>query len=84
MRAAERFVRTLEEQGCFDQVHRVAVQLYGSLALTGKGHCTDTAMMLGLEGSLPDGIDPDSVQARLGEIREQGKLLLGGRKEIAL
>ncbi len=83
MRAAERFVRTLEEQGCFDDVHRIAVQLYGSLALTGKGHCTDTATLLGLEGGLPDQVDPDKVQARLGQIREQGKILLGGRREIA-
>jgi L-serine dehydratase len=83
MRAAERFVRNLEDLGMLDRVHRVAVQLYGSLALTGKGHCTDLAVILGLEGALPDSIDPDGVQQRLGEIRSEGRILLAGSRAVA-
>ncbi|MCW8846770.1 MAG: L-serine ammonia-lyase [Gammaproteobacteria bacterium] len=83
MRAAERFVRNLDELDLHHRVHRVAVQLYGSLALTGKGHCTDTAVILGLEGELPDHIDPERVQERLALIRAQGRIMLGGRRAVA-
>ncbi|MCJ7556458.1 MAG: L-serine ammonia-lyase [Gammaproteobacteria bacterium] len=82
MRAAERFVQNLDELGLHNRVHRVAVQLYGSLALTGKGHCTDTAVILGLEGELPDRIDPERVQERLALIRSQGRIMLGGRRAV--
>jgi len=82
MRAAERFVQNLDELDLHSRVHRVAIQLYGSLALTGKGHCTDTAVILGLEGELPDRIDPDQVQERLTLIRSQGRIMLGGRRAV--
>ncbi|MGD9340771.1 MAG: serine dehydratase beta chain, partial [Chromatiales bacterium] len=54
MRAAQNFAADLAENGVLDDVARVAVQLYGSLALTGRGHCTDVAVLAGLEGNLPD------------------------------
>ncbi|HVC16798.1 MAG TPA: serine dehydratase beta chain, partial [Rhodanobacter sp.] len=54
MRAAARFAeRWLDEKGVLDRVARVRVELYGSLALTGRGHGTDKALLLGLEGQWP-------------------------------
>ena len=62
---------------------RVEVALYGSLALTGKGHATDRAVLLGLEGWLPDGIDPEFAQTRVEQIRAERRLRLGNAREIA-
>ena len=62
---------------------RVSVALYGSLALTGKGHATDRALLLGLAGHLPSDIDPDQAEAEVASIRATGRLCLGGRREIA-
>jgi len=83
MRAAARFVADLEELGRLGDVDRVGIQLYGSLGLTGRGHCTDMAVLLGLEGADPETLDPDSVAARLERIREQGKLWLADGPEIS-
>ena len=49
-RAAEKFLAELRSQNIINTVHRVKVDLYGSLSLTGKGHATDLAVMLGLSG----------------------------------
>ena len=59
-------------------VPQVEVRLYGSLALTGKGHGTDKAILLGLEGETPEGIDPDAVESRVNSIREKCRLALPG------
>ncbi|HEV2212483.1 MAG TPA: L-serine ammonia-lyase [Gammaproteobacteria bacterium] len=83
MRAARQFLLDLEKQGLFGRTAQVAVQLYGSLALTGKGHGTDRAVLLGLEGETPDGIDPDTIAARLQRIRQDGRINLLGKREIA-
>ncbi len=83
MRAAKRFLLYLEKMGIFDHVSRIQTNLYGSLALTGKGHATDIAIMLGLEGETPEGIDPESVQARIERIRSTKKLNLFGRKVVS-
>ncbi len=83
MRAARQFLLDLEQKKLFDTTAQVAVQLYGSLALTGKGHGTDRAVLLGLEGDTPDTIDPDSIEARLKHIRMNGKIKLLGKREIA-
>jgi len=61
---------------------RVLVSLYGSLALTGKGHATDRAILLGLSGQMPATIDPDDADADICRIRASGKLMLDGRLEI--
>src|SRR5579863_468769 len=82
MRAARQFLLDLETRNLFDRTAQVAVQLYGSLALTGKGHGTDRAVLLGLEGETPDGIDPDTIAARLQRIRQDGRIHLLGRREI--
>jgi L-serine dehydratase len=83
MTAACRFVERLRETGVLEAADRVQAQLYGSLALTGKGHATDRAVLLGLSGERPDGIDPDEADKIVGAIRETRRLKLGGRREIA-
>ena len=61
MRAAREFVLGLKRDGLLDQTAEMAVRLYGSLALTGKGHGTDRAILAGLEGAQPESVDPDSI-----------------------
>ncbi len=61
MNAARQFALDLEERALLDMTAQVSVQLFGSLALTGKGHCTDRAVLLGLEGAVPAEIDPDQI-----------------------
>ena len=82
MRASRQFLLDLQAKMLFDKTTQVAVQLYGSLALTGKGHGTDRAILLGLEGETPDGVDPDTIAVRLDKIRKSGRLSLLGKREI--
>ena len=63
MRAAHRFLLELESRGLLEAVARVEAALYGSLALTGKGHDTDKAVILGLCGELPERVDADAAPA---------------------
>ncbi len=83
MRAACRFARELESNGELEKVHRVQVNLYGSLALTGMGHGTDRAVLLGLSGNEPATIDPAVIEATVAEIRATKTLKLAGRRSIA-
>jgi L-serine dehydratase len=84
MRAASRFVhRWLEESGDLARTARVRAEVFGSLALTGRGHGTDKAVLMGLEGHWPNEIDPDVIPAALARIRGEKKLRLLGRHEIA-
>ena len=83
MTAACRFVERLGDSGMLERTARVQADLYGSLALTGKGHATDRAVLLGLSGERPDRIDPDAADRTIAAIREKGRLSLGGRHEIA-
>jgi L-serine dehydratase len=76
MLAARRFSLHLQTAGLLEQTARVKVTLFGSLSLTGKGHGTDTAILLGLEGEQPDQLDPDQVAPHLSAIRQQGQLNL--------
>jgi len=82
MNAARAFVEDLAARGELDRTARLGVQLYGSLALTGKGHCTDRAILLGLEGQRPDSIDAAAMEPALERIRTTGRLRLGGAHEI--
>ena len=77
MTAGGRFLRRLAEQGQLAKVTRVEVVLYASLALTGRGHATDRAVILGLAGFLPASIDPDAADAALEKIRATHRLKLG-------
>ena len=84
MRAAARFcTRWLEETGDLARTARVRAEVFGSLALTGRGHGTDKAVLMGLEGHWPDRVDPDHVQPTLERIRATKRLRLLGGHEIA-
>jgi L-serine dehydratase len=83
MRAAHRFALALREGGHLDAVHSVRCELYGSLGATGKGHGSDKAVLLGLEGEEPDLVDPDSIAPRLAALRESKTLKLLGSHPIA-
>jgi L-serine dehydratase len=83
MNAARRFALDLAEKGLLERTAQVGVQLYGSLALTGRGHCTDRALLLGLEGHSPEGLDPALVEPTLERIRASSRLRLAAAKEIA-
>ena len=82
MRAARRFIFSLKENGLLDRTARVQAELYGSLALTGLGHGTDRAVLLGLSGEEPSTIDPESIDLKLQQIRTSQSLLLAGQKTI--
>ncbi|HRQ66907.1 MAG TPA: L-serine ammonia-lyase, partial [Xanthomonadaceae bacterium] len=83
MRAAARFVQRLREHDLLEGTVRLRCELFGSLALTGRGHGTDKAVMLGLEGATPDEVDPDAIPAVLERIRARGEIRLEGRRQIA-
>src|SRR5688572_7289980 len=84
MRAAARFVqRWLQESGRLKDVARIRAEVFGSLALTGRGHGTDKAVLMGLEGHMPNQIDPDLIPAALERIRAEKKLMVLGKHEIA-
>ena len=84
MRAAARFVdRWLVQAGRLDDVARIRAEVFGSLALTGRGHGTDKAVMMGLEGHMPNLIDPDIITPAMERIRGEARIRLAGRHEIA-
>src|SRR5919198_3779460 len=82
MAAAHRFVRGLHADGLLKQTASVHVTLYGSLGLTGKGHGSDKAVLLGLEGDKPELVDVDAVPARLAAVAERGTVRLLGEQEV--
>ncbi len=82
MRAAEMFLQSLADSDQIRDVQRVQVDLYGSLALTGIGHATDIAVLMGLQGEVPDQIEPETVAEKLKVIREQHQLLFAGQRNI--
>ena len=82
MRAARRFVIELKEREFLEDVSSIKVELYGSLAMTGKGHATDIAVLLGLEGETPEAVDPGSIQHRVASIHSQKTLQVFGRYKI--
>jgi L-serine dehydratase len=83
MRAACRFARELGERGILEKVESVQVELYGSLALTGVGHGTDRAVLLGLSGNEPATIDPEEIAPTMDSIRASGRIALAGRHSIS-
>lgn len=82
MRAACRFARGLVERGVLQRVDRVQTELFGSLALTGLGHGTDRAVLLGLAGNEPASIDPAEIASTVASIREMHRLGLAGERSI--
>jgi L-serine dehydratase len=83
MNAARSFAELLAARGLLERTAQVSAQLYGSLALTGRGHCTDRAILLGLSGMSPDTIDSAAVEPTLHRIRSTGRMSLLGRHDIA-
>jgi L-serine dehydratase len=81
-RGAERFLKELREENIFEDVTRVKVDLYGSLSLTGKGHATDLAVMLGLTGADPEYVPIDNIATIIEDINAQKLLFLGSMKVI--
>ncbi|KEI72123.1 L-serine ammonia-lyase [Endozoicomonas elysicola] len=78
MVAANRFLETLKVKGNLEDTHQIRIELYGSLAMTGEGHATDTAIMLGLIGEKPDQLDPDLAPSLIDSIRKTKQLNLAG------
>lgn len=83
MRAACRFARELDANGRLQQVERVHVDLFGSLALTGHGHGTDRAILLGLSGYEPATIDPAAIESTVARIRAEKVINFAGRRSLA-
>ncbi len=83
MLAANEFLLLLEKKEVFTKLARLKVELYGSLALTGKGHGTDKAILNGLEGKDPETVAPESMIPRMQEILKTQLICLGGKKNIS-
>lgn len=82
MLAANAFVYLLEKNALIPKTERIQVDLYGSLALTGRGHGTDKAIINGLENKTPENVIPESMVPRMLEIRQSQILHLGASKNI--
>ncbi|MBZ5523752.1 MAG: L-serine ammonia-lyase [Acidobacteriia bacterium] len=83
MRAARMFLEEAESRDKFHQIAELKIELFGSLALTGRGHGTDRAILLGLMGHKPDEIDPSTVEHEISATRRDHKVTLLGRHTIA-
>src|SRR5690606_20153287 len=81
-RADERFIAELIDLNIFERIGRVTVDLYGSLSLTGIGHATDLAVMLGLSGADPEYVPIDDISGIINEINETHLLNLGNVRKI--
>src|SRR5690606_17940320 len=76
------FLKELHTQNLFDKTARVIIELYGSLSLTGKGHATDLAVMLGLSGADPEYVPVESIDTIIQTIQEKNQLVLDDKKAI--
>ena len=83
MRAAKRFVDGLISAGVLDNVARLEVNLYGSLGATGRGHGSDKAVLLGLEGDTPEAVNVDTISQRIGDIRRQKVIQLNQQQSVS-
>ena len=83
MRAANLFVGELDGRGVLPRTARVVVSLFGSLGVTGKGHCTDKGVILGLEGYAPESVPADQVDVIVDRVAKSGRLRLNGGQEIS-
>ncbi len=81
-RAAERWCMEMNAAGLLEKIVDVRVEIYGSLALTGKGHATDLALILGLTGADPEKIPVEEISEIVGLIKSEKSLTLGGVKQI--
>ncbi|PHR74057.1 MAG: L-serine ammonia-lyase [Lutibacter sp.] len=81
-RAAERWIKHLNDNLLLDKITSIKVDLYGSLSLTGKGHATDFAVILGLSGKDPETIPVDTIDSIIKETKESNKLNFNNYKNI--
>lgn len=81
-RAAERFLGELRSENLLQKTERVKVDLYGSLSLTGKGHATDLAVMLGLSGQDPEYIPIEAISGIIKSIEDNNQINLGNEQMI--
>ncbi|APY07359.1 L-serine ammonia-lyase [Winogradskyella sp. J14-2] len=82
-RAAERWIKELKEKNRFQKVEKITVDLYGSLSLTGKGHATDLAVLLGLTGADPERIAIDTIDIIISSIKNTNTLMFNNERAIA-
>lgn len=82
-RAAQRFVHSLQQKNLLDSVTGLQVLLYGSLAKTGKGHGTDVAVLLGLQGLDPETCDVNSIPTVMEAISKEQVITLNGEKTVS-
>jgi len=83
MKAARTFADDLRGRDLLTRTAAIKTELYGSLGATGKGHGSDKAVMLGLEGETPEHVDTESVTARLEGIRQTGQLKVLGEHPVS-
>src|SRR3970040_2471577 len=81
-RAAERFLKELRSEKLIEKVSRIKTDLYGSLSLTGKGHATDLAIMLGLSGQDPEYIPIENISKIVKSIQANNEINLGNEITI--
>lgn len=84
MLAAKRFTEKLSNANLLHKIHRLKVELYGSLGATGKGHGTDKALILGLQGETPEYVEVEAIPLRMDRVRVERKIELHGGKVIEL
>ena len=82
MTASNEFLKLLESNTLLFKTKRILIELYGSLALTGKGHGTDKAILNGLEGKAPETVEPETMIPRMHEIIKSSMLYLGNKNKI--
>ncbi|WP_243285906.1 L-serine ammonia-lyase [Geothrix terrae] len=82
MRAARGFALGLEASGLLEATGEVRVELFGSLGATGRGHGSDKAVILGLLGETPEGVDVEAVEGLVARVRDSGRLALLGKQEV--
>src|SRR5262245_60854961 len=83
MRAANTFISQLLQEKKLEQVKRVHIELFGSLAFTGQGHGTDKAILIGLEGAQPDTVNPEIISPRAATIIQTKQIRLNGTHPIS-
>lgn len=81
-RAGERWIAELKEEDLFDQVRAIKVHVYGSLSLTGKGHATDLAILLGLSGADPEYIPIEAIDGIVNTIKADHIINFNGEKQL--
>ena len=81
-RATQQWIKKLKTDSIFDGITHIHIDLYGSLSLTGKGHATDLAILLGLSGTDPEYIEIDSIESIISTIKDTNTLLLNGIKNV--